>query len=89
MCPGYRHDSINPRSANRSRFEPVCLDSPAQSSNGLHGWELWKRVGQHKAKAQDTLPYLASAPLRWGIFLRLAVPGTGPHFGTLRLRRGA
>jgi hypothetical protein len=47
--------------------------TPAQSGNGLLGWELWKRVGQHKAKAQDTFPYLASAPpLRWGIFLRLA-----------------
>jgi hypothetical protein len=61
-------DCIIPRSANRSRFEPACLDSPAQSGNGLFGWELCKRVGQHKAKAQDTFPYLASASLYAGAF---------------------
>jgi len=61
-------DSIIPRSANRSRFEPVCLDSPAQSWNGFECWELWRRVGQHKAKAQDTLPYLTSASLYAGPF---------------------
>jgi len=66
----YRHFLIR----NRSRFEPECLDSPAQSWNGLHGWESWKRVGQHKAKGQDTLPYLALSVPRWGIFSRLAVP---------------
>jgi hypothetical protein len=44
------------------------LDSPTRSWNGLNGWELWKRVSQHKAKAQDTLPYLASASLYAGAF---------------------
>jgi hypothetical protein len=72
VCPAYGpmpiDNSIIPRSANRPGFEPVCLDSLTRSWNGLNGWELWKRVSQHKAKAQDTLPYLASASHYAGAF---------------------
>ena len=73
MCPGYRHDSIIPRSAYRSRFE--SLDSLLKAGT----------VCRHKAKAQtqDTLPYLAQRPSTLGHSLAAGSrPGTG-------LQRGA
>jgi hypothetical protein len=58
----------------------VYLKSDTLLRNGLLGWELWKRTGQHKAKAQTHLPYLASAvPLYAGAFSCGGSPSTGLH----------
>jgi hypothetical protein len=79
MCPGYRHDSIIPRSTSVPRFEPVCLDGPAQSWNGLNGNYASGSVSTRPGPGHAS-PLSLSVPLRWGIFLRPA--GTG-------LQRGA
>ena len=62
VCPGYRHNSIIPRSAYRSRFELVGskLNSPDQSGNGLHDRELRKRVAVSTRPGPPDTPSLPS-----------------------------